>query len=379
MLEHQPEDQQLAACDTLTGNREPNRNLDILRAIAVSVVLVAHCLPKSSPQQALGHYGVLIFFVHTALVLLLSLDRQGEAPGLARRFYLQRAFRIYPLSVLCVLVSLGCRISWPEAAFTPHSGLSITANLLLVQNFLAGPSVSAPLWSLPFEVQMYIVLPAIFLLLRRGTKVTILAVISLALPIAEALVRPLSGGWLTIYVPCFMGGVLAYSRYRCRRWLTWWLWPGVVGAFGIFYWITGQVVPCQWLVCMGLGLLAPVFREAPAGLLSKVAGLIARYSYGVYLAHVPLLWLCFQRLPGLPPAIRWLLFVPLMCIVPVALYHLIEEPMIRSGKAISFRVFPLPNLRSEIGRANPVSLPLAARAHLSPEPAVAGPQAVRHQ
>ena len=84
----------------------------------------------------------------------------------------------------------------------------------------------------------------------------------------------------------------------------------------------------------------PVFREVPCGLLSKAAVLVARYSYGIYLSHVPLLWLCFQRLTILPVAIRWAVFAALMCITPVVLYHLIEEPIIRVGKALSLRMFP---------------------------------------
>ena len=111
---------------------------------------------------------MLIFFVHTSLVLLLSLKRQMGMPRLELRFYIQRVFRIYPLSILCVLVSLWFQIAWPDPIFSPRSGVSIAANLLLVQNFLREPlSISAPLWSLPFEVQMYAVLRAIFLLLRR--------------------------------------------------------------------------------------------------------------------------------------------------------------------------------------------------------------------
>ena len=80
-----------------------------------------------------------------SLVLLLSLERQKMLDHLAVRFYIQRAFRIYPLSILCVLVSLAFRIAWPEPVFIPRSGQSIAANLLLVQNFLnERRSISAP-------------------------------------------------------------------------------------------------------------------------------------------------------------------------------------------------------------------------------------------
>jgi peptidoglycan/LPS O-acetylase OafA/YrhL len=290
-----------------------DRNLDILRAVAVLVVLVAHCLPASPSQKAAGHYAVLIFFVHTALVLLFSIVRQLGAPGVARRFYIQRAFRIYPLSVLCVLASLAFRISWPEHVFTPRSGLSIADNLLLVQNFLRERrSISAPLWSLSFEVQMYTVLPAVFWFLRgRGMRGALsLAAVSLALPVVEALASPFPGRLITIYFPCFISGALAYSRYGtpgggslgdCGR--------SSIAALGMVYWGSGQSVPCEWLVCMAMGLVVPVFREVPSNLVSKEAGLVARYSYGIYLSHALILWLCFQRLPAFSMAARWLLFV----------------------------------------------------------------------
>jgi peptidoglycan/LPS O-acetylase OafA/YrhL len=325
-----------------------DRNLDILRAVAVLMVLVAHCLPASPKQQAVGRYGVLMFFVHTALVLLLSLERQMGACRPALRFYVQRAFRIYPLSILCVLVTLAFRISWPYAVFPHFSGASIAANLLLVQNALGDDSsVSPPLWSLPYEVQMYAVLPAVFWFLRaRGTsRAAVLVLVSLALPLTEALTRPFPGLVITRFVPCFTGGALAYCGYRARRRLAWWLWPAVVFGLGLLYWALGHTAPGEWFVCMALGLLIPAFREVPHNLLSKAAGEVARYSYGIYLCHAPLLWLCFQRLTGLPIAVRWALFGSLMFIVPIALYRLVEEPMIAAGKAISSRMSASPRGR----------------------------------
>ena len=91
-------------------------NLDLLRATAVLLVLVDHVLETIGHKANLsfhpynwylGRLGVLIFFVHTSLVLMWSMQRlrlQGGA--LLRSFYIRRAFRIYPLSMLSVVAVL---------------------------------------------------------------------------------------------------------------------------------------------------------------------------------------------------------------------------------------------------------------------------------
>src|SRR4030088_949687 len=91
-----------------------DRNLDVLRAIAVLLVLFDHVgvfLNRSRGALEsfwfIGNTGVIIFFVHTSLVLMRSLERT-RARGLrgwvrAGDFYIRRAFRIYPLAITTVL------------------------------------------------------------------------------------------------------------------------------------------------------------------------------------------------------------------------------------------------------------------------------------
>src|SRR5580698_5370161 len=97
------------------------RNLDMLRAIAVLCVFFAHLclialefgyLPVPTHVEIwkilltqLGRVGVLFFFVHTALVLMLSLDRT-QPVGLIVNFYIRRIFRVYPLCIVCILAVL---------------------------------------------------------------------------------------------------------------------------------------------------------------------------------------------------------------------------------------------------------------------------------
>jgi peptidoglycan/LPS O-acetylase OafA/YrhL len=120
--------------------------------------------------RAFGRWGVLIFFVHTCLVLSYSLERNSAFwPFLARR-----VFRIYPLSVVVVLcvVALAIPVGFPGDHFSlPNREPSnVLLNLLLLQNISGGISVLAPLWSLPYEMQMYLLLPALFYLISRRIR-----------------------------------------------------------------------------------------------------------------------------------------------------------------------------------------------------------------
>jgi len=91
---------------------------------------------------------------------------------LADNFYIRRIFRIYPLSVLAVLAAVALHL---DSGAEGIQGLShatsistgrILSNLFLVQNLIKPGSIVNVLWSLPYEVQMYIFLPFLFLWIR---------------------------------------------------------------------------------------------------------------------------------------------------------------------------------------------------------------------
>jgi hypothetical protein len=97
-----------------------NRNLDVLRALAVLCVVADHCVEIGQSElpsaRLLGRFGVLIFFVHTALVLLLSLQRYGEsrlpASALARNAPTLLAKSDQAPLVNTILPHFGSVIAW---------------------------------------------------------------------------------------------------------------------------------------------------------------------------------------------------------------------------------------------------------------------------
>jgi peptidoglycan/LPS O-acetylase OafA/YrhL len=111
-------------------------NLDLLRTCAVSFVVLAHVqdfVPGwgwGFNVHPLGRIGIALFFVHTTLVLMMSLERHGSAAG---PFLVRQFFRIYPLSVFMVL--LMALLAWLGSRPIDLAGMA--SNLLLVQNLRA--------------------------------------------------------------------------------------------------------------------------------------------------------------------------------------------------------------------------------------------------
>src|SRR5579862_8819920 len=239
-----------ATVPRMKATRESS-NLDFLRTCAVLLVVAFHLMLFFQYAQKgtfnlhdLGHLGVLLFFVHTSLVLMFSLERQinRNPNAFFGSFYARRCFRIYPLSLLVVLavdklkLPVGhLRDGIFSAVHLNHE--QILSNLLLVQNISHTDSIIAPLWSLPYEMQMYVLLPFLFLLARKNQKwffIGALWVASTALGYLPHVLHRTPD--FVIYVPCFMAGILAYklTESQTSNW-PFFLWPVVLAATSIFY------------------------------------------------------------------------------------------------------------------------------------------------
>ena len=160
-------------------SRGASPNLDFLRSAAVLMVLFDHLCRRFYLDHLgwfgvadVGVFGVLLFFVHTSLVLMYSMQRSGlHGMALVKNFAIRRVFRIYPLSILAVLtaVALHLHADGRGISFGPRPGaVEFVSNLLLIQNLTFSDSIIGPLWSLPIELQMYLLLPILFLWRKRS-------------------------------------------------------------------------------------------------------------------------------------------------------------------------------------------------------------------
>jgi peptidoglycan/LPS O-acetylase OafA/YrhL len=335
------------------GRQNPeSRNLDLLRAVAVLCVFGSHLILSLMPGHhvfdtshnvrvallyGVGNVGVLLFFVHTSLVLMLSLERRRRR-SVFLDFYIRRFFRIYPLSIVCILIVLLLQIPWvPEVTFVEPGWRALVSNVLLVQNLTYAKDLISPLWTLPREVQMYAILPLIFVVLRRIGSVPLVLVLwwtaALAAPHASVLTC----------VPCFMGGVFAYQIGKEKTHLMpALLWPVSLTALLLMHlWfrhtIADDVRP-DYALCMILGGLIPNFRDLTPNWLTGACHIVARYSYGIYLFHLPVIWFAFVKLRVLPVWLQWASLCILMCGIPWMAYTWLEAPLIETGRRLANRL-----------------------------------------
>ena len=331
-------------------------NLDILRSIAVIFVLVDHLFLTLHQQfgvlsasemplpEALGHLGVLAFFVHTSLVLMMSLERMHHERESSIRFYVRRIFRIYPLAVTAVIAAVLFHV--PVATWQTDGQRTraiILANLLLVQNLFTKKEILSPLWSLPYEVQMYVVLPALYLISRMRRGALYLAVIFAGSCFFGAAVKFATGHLnMAAYVPCFMCGVLSYSAMRAvQRKLSSLMWvPFLLLLSGIFLWVNarqqdGPMYWTGWIFCLVLGFGINHFRDSRMGMLNAVAARIATYSYGIYVLHIPAFYVAFDVLRLSGPVARTCVALVLTGVLAFAGYHLVEHPLMILGKTLT--------------------------------------------
>jgi len=330
---------------------QQDTNLDILRSVAVLAVLATHVLQVIAGSKfgervaygvetySLGRIGVLLFFVHTSLVLMKSLERTSKnltGWTLAAHFYIRRAFRIYPLSICLILLSIAFSIP-PNALNVPYQWQGarwVWANLLLIQNITGARDVASPLWSLPYEVQMYLLLPVLFLLVSNASGPARLALIFITCAVLS-LLHPLFR-----YFPCFFAGILAYRQLGTVRSRFYsWLWcPTVVGAVVLYvlapYSDASRIKDVLFCLCVGASI--PLFHRN-SGTIATAASQIAKYSYGIYLCHTPVLWLLYRKLTI--SAWERAIWLPIATgIIAVACYHLIERPFILLGTRLADRV-----------------------------------------
>jgi peptidoglycan/LPS O-acetylase OafA/YrhL len=333
-----------------------SHNLDLLRSLAVTLVLLDHTMKFLGAAgnwpfdiNWVGRLGVAFFFVHTSFVLMLSLERTN-LPGwrLPVNFYVRRLFRLYPLSGFVVLFTWLSGI--PQATIHPNViyGVTITpgvllSNLTLTQNFVPqGVDILGQLWSLPIELDMYLLLPLLFFLARRWPRAFLWAAWPLAVMLALFATQAQVPGvwrlnWLS-FAPCFVPGVMAYLLHSrvAARFASWW-WPIFLLAVAFLFMLHPGWGPARF-IALCIGLTFPLFKEQTNRFVNFVTYTVAKYSYGIYLGHLFVIWAAFYALRQFSPYLQGAVFVLLLFAIPWLFYVAIEQPGISIGKHIAQKI-----------------------------------------
>lgn len=334
----------------------PERNLDLLRAVAVLAVFANHAANAILGHDTLiagwaGQAGVQAFFVHTSLVLMGSMEKDGAptSGGWIRRFYIRRVWRIYPLAIVVIAVVL--LLHAPSGPINErrhvYTAGDIAANFALVQDLFRRRNILGVLWTLPLELQMYVALPFCYLIARRPSAGGMIALIAAGIVAAVAYTSgadTIPGIWrlrVFEFVPCFLSGVLAYwlLRRAGRPRLSAQLWIAIIAADFLLGYAAWTVWYETWFVraafCAVLGVTIPLVADRAESRVTRLAHTIATYSYGIYLLHPISLWLGFYLLREMPLAVQLLAIVVSLTLGCLAAFHLIERPGIGLGRRIA--------------------------------------------
>jgi peptidoglycan/LPS O-acetylase OafA/YrhL len=194
-----------------------NSNIDLLRGIAVLLVVLHHIGLRMPLKQGVladwipvrilnavnfnGYEAVLIFFVISGfLITNISLQRWGSLSHIdIKAFYIRRFARIMPCLLLLIAVlsvlHLGDIKYYTISKPTQSLGGTIFSALTMRLNWYEGKTGWLPggwdvLWSLSIEEAFYFAFPLLCLLLRSRELLVIgLALLALSLPLSHSAIR----------------------------------------------------------------------------------------------------------------------------------------------------------------------------------------------
>lgn len=346
---------------------------DVIRAFAISLVLLAHTLPGGTMFPALGaarYYlgllGVEIFFLLSGYLIggiLMEELFSGrlDSVGGTTSFWKRRWFRTLPNYYLFLLITL---LMWrgTNGGFPQNGGRFFWFSQAV---FCPDPDFFAGAWSLAIEEWFYLLFPLVLFGLARllnKRQAALLATIVLFL-VAPPLVRaflPATVNWdagvRRITLPRLdaigYGVVLALAKnYYVSVWkFLAKLWPlGVIAVTGFFAQFCYHVVAHGYfssdsifyrvfyfcLLSLSLMLAFPKIAELaePAGWWKVAIQKMSLWSYSIYLCHPPVIGLIDAVLNHLGVSyihehiykliLSWLICIPLSGLI----YKLYEKPL----------------------------------------------------
>ena len=324
-----------AARNTLPQPEGRIPELDGLRGIAISLVLVFHCLttaiagrwpnPLAFVKHAtqLGWTGVDLFFVLSGFLIGGILLNARASANYFQVFYFRRFCRIFPayfvflfFMFFCYHYFLPAHSAVVSEAFLPvmpwYSYVTFTQNIWMAARDTLGGPVIAITWSLAVEEQFYLTLPAIIRWISSRVLLGLLIAGIVAAPLLRfsLLLQLKSSGASAVYalLPCRMDALLigvllvfllrrnSFREFVVAR--THWIWGFLaVLTIGMIYFNYLAVTNAFPTATFGFTWIAIFYGTIMVLALTQSTSLLARFlrnrwlgrlgviAYGLYLVH----------------------------------------------------------------------------------------------
>ncbi len=345
--------------------------LDLMRAIAISLVLFAHGFELLIPEASIdwnrpcGFLGVELFFVLSGFLIgdiLIKVFSKKE-PGVRdlKQFWIRRWWRTLPNYFLFLFIYLGFHHLFRLGSIP--DGLDLMPYFVFLQNGLSPHPGFYPIaWSLSIEEWFYLSFPILLGILyaigfRRLRLFLLSAVVVIGLCLCVRIV--LSGvadlSWGPWYrkmifwrLDAIVFGVLAASffrRYtevlRQRRYMLLILGCLILSASLIPFWqeyvlhdTSGFFLKTVFfdLVSMSIAFMLPFFyhlKSNARSLYSRSIQGLSKISYSVYLSHWLFVLLFFRVTPLDPGPLSFIVFLGCTLVLSVIVYRFFERPTTR--------------------------------------------------
>lgn len=371
---------------SLTTQPQRLLGLDLLRAAAILLVLIAHCpVPEASASNGVlltlltflkrgGWVGVDLFFVLSGFLVSGLLMREQHKHGTVRvgRFLVRRGWKIYP--PLIVFVVFMVPLQRITLGYWPINRL--IAQIFFVQSYT--PGIQTHLWSLAVEEHAYLLIALAFGLCafvakrcQTGMSLQWLPwtiVATLVIVLATRVYNASLGGAYENYAHKFpthlridsiLAGVLLAYFYHYHQYTTRvllkrtrpllliggtllilpsFIWTSADGSFVYTYGFTTNYLG-------GLLLLGGMLGCKPTNSLPiRTLSCIGRHSYSIYIWHKTGYYLLLCMLNGQlsdkptwdgPYALNVLMFFGVAIVLGITLSILIEVPTLKLRDRLS--------------------------------------------
>lgn len=295
-----------------------------LRGVAALLVVFSHicrCLETQFPNHSendsgvfkfldLGSFGVALFFTLSGCTLYLSVSEKGFTNYNSYFiFYLKRFFRVWPAFFIALVIYLIAGVlfkptlidipnSWIASHFIKeYSFIDVSKYALFIFN-ITGPQefFNNAFWSLPIEFQYYLMLPLVFILIK---KINFLG--PLVLSIVMYSIYKSDPDWIdsklvfwlayTFFFGAYIGYLYKNITFSLPSNLAWSL-IIIIYLFLIFFqegYFNEQSLPSEWNVyglsavtLVALVIFSKITLPKPVAFVFKFYGEV---SYSLYLYH----------------------------------------------------------------------------------------------